>query len=151
MFTMVRRFIKTGLGFLAIGIILGSYLLIRREWFGTFPHPYLVSAHVHAVGIGFLMFLILGVALWLFPKPHKDDQRYHPARIAAAYWLLLVSTATRVAAEIARAQVDDRWLRAIVIAAALAQAIGLVVYFYTMWSRIRPVGSQVREARGERF
>jgi len=151
MFTMVRRFIKTGLGFLAIGIVLGGYLLIRREWYDVFPHPYLVSAHVHAVGVGFLMFLILGVALWLFPKAPKDDTRYRPSLIAAAYWMLLTSTAGRFVAEIGRVRIDGLWLRGVVIAAGIGQAVGLAVYFYTMWSRIRPVGSRIREAAGERF
>lgn len=151
MFTMVRRFIKTGLAFLATGLLLGAWLLTQRELQGAFPHPYLVSAHVHAVGVGFLMFLILGVALWLFPKPAKGDTRYRPARIAFSYWVLLGATGSRFVAEMARAFVDAPWLRLLVLAAGLGQIVGLAVYFYTMWSRIRPVGSQLREARGERF
>jgi hypothetical protein len=31
------------------------------------------------------------------------------------------------------------------------QAPGLLVYFWAMWPRIRPVGSHLREAGGERF
>lgn len=151
MFTMVRRFIKTGLGFLAVGLLLGAYLLVQREWRGAFPHPYLVSAHVHAVGVGFIMFLILGVALWLFPKAAKDDTRYRPTRIAAAYWLLVAATASRLMTEIARVHTDALWLRGIVLIAGFGQILGLALYFHTIWSRIRPVGSQIREAQGERF
>jgi len=29
--------------------------------------------------------------------------------------------------------------------------VGLVLYFWNMWPRIRPVGSHLREAKGERF
>jgi heme/copper-type cytochrome/quinol oxidase subunit 1 len=151
MFTMVRRFIKTGLAFLGIGLLLGGYLLIRRELEGVFPDRYLVSAHVHAVGVGFVMFMILGVALWLFPKPTKEDTRYQPARIELAYWLLVTATGTRFLAEIARASDNATWLRVLVLAAGLGQITGLAVYFFTMWTRIRPVGSHLREARGERF
>jgi len=151
MFTMVRRFIKTGLAFLGFGLLLGAYLLTRRELEGVFPDRYLVSAHVHAVGVGFVMFMILGVALWLFPKPAKEDTRYQPARIEAAYWILVIATGVRVLSELARASVDTTWLRALVLGAGLGQIIGLGVYFYTMWTRIRPVGSQLREAKGERF
>ena len=78
MYTLVRRFIKTGVGFLAAGLVLGVYMLGRRELLGEWPHPYLVSAHAHAVLVGFVMFLILGVALWLFPRAAKDDERYRP-------------------------------------------------------------------------
>jgi hypothetical protein len=31
------------------------------------------------------------------------------------------------------------------------QVAGFAIYFWTMWRRIRPVGSQLREARGEKF
>lgn len=151
MFTMVRRFIKTGLAFLGIGLLLGGYLLVRRELEGVFPDRYLVSAHVHAVGVGFVMFMILGVALWLFPKPTKEDTRYQPARIELAYWFLVTATGVRFLAEIARASIDASWLRVLVLAAGLGQITGLAIYFFTMWTRIRPVGSHLREARGERF
>ena len=49
MYTLVRRFIKTGLGFLAAGVALGVWMLVRRELFGIAPNPDLVSAHAHAV------------------------------------------------------------------------------------------------------
>lgn len=151
MFTMVRRFIKTALAFLAAGLVLGAWLLVQRELEGVFPNPYLVSAHVHAVGVGFVMFLILGVALWLFPKPAKDDTRYQPARITLAYWILVVSTGGRFVTEAARAASDAYGLRIAVLIGGMGQVIGLGLYFYTMWTRVRPVGSQFREARGERF
>ena len=151
MHTIVRRFIKTGIVFLLIGLVLGTYMLVRRELTGSWPHPYLVSAHAHAVFVGFVMFMILGVALWLFPRPHRDDVRYRPAFIEASYWLLLLGTSTRLGAEMARAWVDASFLRWLVIVGGLSQAAALGVYVWTMWSRIRPVGSHVREARGERF
>lgn len=151
MFTMVRRFIKTAVAFLGVGLLLGAYLLVQRELQGTFPHPYLVSAHVHAVGVGFVMFLILGVALWLFPKPAKDDTRYRPARITAVYWILVIATGIRLAAEALSAVVDAPALHIIVLLGGFGQIVGLALYFFTMWTRIRPVGSQVREAKGERF
>lgn len=151
MYTLVRRYIKTGIGFLVAGLLVGFYVLVRRELFGRWPNPYLVSAHVHAVLVGFVIFLILGVALWLFPRAAKDDTRYRPERVAAAYWILTVATAARFLAEIVRATGSAKWLAWVVVASGLGQVIGIMLYFWTMWSRIRPVGSHLREARGERF
>jgi heme/copper-type cytochrome/quinol oxidase subunit 1 len=151
MYTLVRRFIKTGVVFLFSGLALGAWLLVRRELFGVWPHPHLVSAHTHAVLVGFVMFLIFGVALWLFPRAPKDDTRYSPARVATAYWILTVATASRFVAEAARAWSDAGVLPWIVVGGGLAQVAGAAVYFWTMWSRIRPVGSHLREAQGERF
>jgi heme/copper-type cytochrome/quinol oxidase subunit 1 len=148
---IVRRFIKTGIFFLAAGLLLGLLLMVQRELLGRWPHPYLVSAHTHALFSGFVMFLILGVALWLFPRPGKEDSRYRPERIAAAYWILLAGTFSRVGGEIARGLTGPAWLAWLVLAGGALQVLGFAVYFWTMWSRIRPVGSQLRESRGERF
>jgi hypothetical protein len=150
-FTMVRRFIKTGILFLFVGLGLGAWVLVRRELYGEFPHPHLVSAHTHAVQVGFVLFLILGVALWLFPRAAKDDRRYTPGRIAAAYWILALSTGGRFVGEVLRAWSDVPILRWAVVLTSLGQIAGLAVYFWTMWGRVRPVGSHLREAKGERF
>lgn len=151
MYTLVRRFIKTGAAFLAAGLLLGVWMLVRREIMGVWPHPYLVSAHAHAVGVGFVIFLILGVALWLFPRAEKGDERYRPERIEAAYWVLTLATAARFVAEASRAFSYAPWLPWVVVAGGIGQALGIGIYGWTMWTRIRPVGSHLREAKGERF
>lgn len=151
MYTLVRRFIKTSVFFLFAGLALGTWMLVRRELTGIWPHPYLVSAHTHAVFVGFVMFMILGVALWLFPRAAKDDTRYSPRRAELAYWILFVATAGRFAGELARAFSEAGFLAWIVIAGGLGQVAGLALYFWTMWNRVRPVGSHLREQRGERF
>jgi cbb3-type cytochrome oxidase subunit 1 len=151
MHTNVRRFVKTAIAFLMAGLALGLWMLARRELLGAWPDRWLVSAHAHAVQLGFVMFLILGVALWLFPKPPEGDARYRPARIDLAYWTLTISTALRIAAEVARSAGGPAWIGWIVTAAGLAQVVGFAIYFWTMWPRIRPVGSHLRETNGERF
>jgi hypothetical protein len=151
MYSLVRRFIKTGIAFLTVGLLLGAWLLIGRELRDVYPDQHLVSAHVHAVFIGFVMFLILGVALWLFPRAAQGDTRYTPARIEAAYWILATSTLARFSAEASRAWLDHPLLRWIIVIGGLGQMAGLLFYFWTMWTRIRPVGSHLREAAGERF
>ncbi|HUH12503.1 MAG TPA: cbb3-type cytochrome c oxidase subunit I [Longimicrobiales bacterium] len=151
MYSLVRRFIKTGITFLAAGLLLGGWLLVRRELFGERPHPYLASAHAHALLAGFVLFLILGVALWLFPRAPKEDTRYRPELAALSYWILAPATAARLLAEAARAWSSAPWLAWVIVLGGLGQILGVGVYFWTMWPRIRPVGSHLREARGERF
>jgi heme/copper-type cytochrome/quinol oxidase subunit 1 len=151
MYTLVRRFIKTGVAFLALGIALGFWLLVRRELWLVGPHPAHVSAHAHALLAGFVLFLILGVALWLFPRPPKEDTRYRPALAEASYWVLVLGTGLRVGAELARGWEGAEWQRWAIVLGGAGQVVGLGIYFWTMWPRIRGVGSQLREARGERF
>jgi cbb3-type cytochrome oxidase subunit 1 len=149
--SLVRRYLKTGIGFLALGLVLGLWMMAERELFERFPSRYLVSAHTHAILVGFVMMMILGVALWLFPRPAKEDTRYSPRAAEVAYWLVGGGTALRVALELARMGVSTAWLRIATLAAGVLQVVGILVFFHTMWSRIRPVGSQAREAQGERF
>jgi cbb3-type cytochrome oxidase subunit 1 len=150
-FTLVRRFIGTGIGFLAFGVLLGFWMLARRELGGVGPHPSLVSAHAHALLAGFVLFMILGVALWLFPRPRRDDTRYRPSRVAAAYWILSAGTVLRLLGETARGITDAEWQRWAILVGGAGQVAGVGLYFWTMRTRIRGVGSTSREARGERF
>ena len=148
---MVRRFIRTAIVFLAIGLLLGGWMIVRRELFGRYPNPYEVSAHVHALQVGFVVNMIVGVALWLFPRPDKDDRRYSPRLVEISYWLLTVGTAARVGGELLRTVVGDEWLRLAVAASGILQVAAPLLFFYTMWNRVRPLGSKAREAAGERF
>ena len=89
---LVRAFLKTAIAFLIFGIGLGVYMLARRELDGQWASPWWTSAHTHAILVGFVM-MILGVALWMFPRPAKEDRRFDPRLAKAAYWLLTVGTA----------------------------------------------------------
>ena len=151
MHSLVRRYIKTAIAFLLVGLVIGGWMLVRRELWLLAPTSYEVSAHTHALLVGFVMMMILGVALWLFPRPERDDARYRPALAGAAYWLVTLGTAGRVAGELLRPAVPALWLRWVVVLCGVAQIAGIALFFHTMWSRIRGVGSQVREAKGERF
>jgi cbb3-type cytochrome oxidase subunit 1 len=157
MHSLVRRYLKTAIGFLAVGLLVGFWLIAARELGGRYAAlyvtPHAVSAHTHAILVGFVMLMIMGVALWLFPRPAKEDVRYQPRLAEVAYWLVTLGTAGRVAGELARALTGSAatWLRWGIVLGGAAQVAGLAVFFYTMWSRIRPVGSAQREARGERF
>ena len=151
MHSLVRRYIKTAILFLGVGLAIGGWMIVRRELWGIPANLFETSAHTHAILVGFVMLMILGVALWLFPRPDRSDRRYDPSFAEAAYWFVTLGTAVRVAAELARGSVAALALRWGVVLSALAQIAGIALFFFTMWSRIRPVGSQAREAKGERF
>jgi uncharacterized protein involved in response to NO len=131
---LVQRYLRTAITFLLIGLGLGAWMLIRRELAGEYPGPRLVSAHTHVILVGFVMMMILGVALWMFPRPDRDDVRYRPALAQAAYWLLTVSTAARFVSEVSSPGPLHRWLT---VVAGLGQVVGLGVFFYNLLPRIR--------------
>lgn len=151
MHKLVRRYLKTAICFLAIGLVLGGWMMVLRELAGRYPSSYLISAHTHAIFVGFVMMMILGVALWLFPRPDKADLRYQPRIAEAAWWLLATGTTMRIGGELLRMTNDSIFLRWAVVIAGMLQIVGIGAFFYTMWSRIRPLGSEARETKGERF
>ena len=151
MHSLVRRYIKTSIAFLFVGLVLGGRMIVRRELYHRDPTAYETSAHTHAIFVGFVMMMILGVALWLFPRPDKSDRHYRPVLAELAYWLLVAGTAARVLGELLRARVSANWLGWAIVTSGMLQIAALVLYFFTMWGRIRGLGSQWREARGERF
>ena len=151
MTSLVRRFLKTAILFLGVGLVIGGWMIVQRELTGRPVSAYLTSAHTHAILVGFVMMMILGVALWMFPRPAKGDTRYRPNLAESAYWMLAGGTGVRVAGELLRAIYDDPWLRWAVVAAGLAQIVGLLTFFANIWSRIRGLGSTTREEAGERF
>ena len=134
---LVRRYLKTAIGFLIFGVGLGVYMLARRELGGVWASPWWTSAHTHAILVGFVMMMILGVALWMFPRPAKEDTHFDPRLAEAAYWCLTLGTAARVLGELLRPASEAAGLRWAVVLGGAAQALGLILFFWTMWSRIR--------------
>lgn len=151
MFTTVRYFIKTSIIFLIVGILTGLYMSFAR-YFSLFSYTQeLISAHTHIILVGSVMMMIMGVALWFFPRAEKNDKRYNPNLILITYWIMTISTSTRFIMQAVASYYYAEWVRIIIVASSIFQVIAMILFFYSMWGRIRAVGSQFREARGEKF
>jgi len=151
MFSTVRYFIKTSIIFLVIGIISGLYMMIAQKIFGIFPHPELVSAHSHIILLGSVMMMIMGVALWFFPRPEKDDKLYKPDLILLIYYLFTLSTLVRFITQLLFSFYLFEFLRWAIVIVSILQVLGIILFFISIWGRIRPVGSHIRESKGEKF
>lgn len=111
----------------------------------------LVSAHTHIILVGSIMMMIMGVALWFFPKPDKNDKRYNPSWILLSYWVMTAATALRFIFQITESFWFISWISYLVTITSISQVLAFGLFFYSMWGRIRSVGSHLREAKGERF
>jgi hypothetical protein len=151
MFSTVRYFIKTSLTFLFLGLLTGIYMSVNRYIFFNGNPPSLISAHTHLILVGSVMMMIMGVALWFFPKPHKDDTKYKPSLILFTYWLITSATALRFICQVLDSFFFIEYISYFVTVSSVLQVIAFVFFFYSMWGRIRSVGSHLREAKGERF
>lgn len=139
-----RRFLGTAAFFLVSGLLLGFWMLVRRELLGIWPAPHLVSAHAHLVLVGAVMETILGVAIWLFPRPARDDARYRPWLAEAAWSLVTVGTLVRALTEASRAWSDAALLRWGVVVGGALQLLGLLAGLGYLRPRIRSAGAGLR-------
>jgi len=151
MFTTVRYFIKSSLAFLVLGILTGLYMSFAKYVFQTGYTQELISAHTHLILVGSVMMMIMGVALWFFPRPEKDDKKYNPDLISITYWLLTIATALRFIFQVIASFYFISWVNTAIAIFSSLQVVAMILFFYSMWGRIRAVGSQYREAKGEKF
>jgi hypothetical protein len=73
----------------------------------------------------------------MFPRPARDDTHFDPRFAELAYWCLTLGTAARILAELLRPEIVAPLLRWTVVLGGAAQAAGLMLFFWTMWTRIR--------------
>lgn len=151
MFSTVRYFIKTSVIFLIVGILTGLYMSISKYIFNYGYSQELISAHTHLILVGSVMMMIMGVALWFFPRADKEDKRYNPDLILTSYWMMTIGTALRFIFQVSYNFIISDLLKILIASSSVLQVLAMILFFYSMWGRIRPVGSQYREAKGEKF
>ncbi len=151
MFSTVRYFIKTSLTFLIIGLLTGIYMSVSKHISLAGVSQEMISAHTHIILVGSIMMMIMGVALWFFPKAEKEDKKYNPALILFTYYLITTATSLRFIFQILAGEFFVEWINYLITITSTLQVIAFILFFYSMWGRIRSVGSHLREARGEKF
>lgn len=151
MFSTVRYFIKTSILFLIVGILTGLYMSFSKYILHQGYSPEMASAHTHLILVGSVMMMIMGVALWFFPRPAKEDKRYNPDLILFTYWTMTISTALRFIFQILFSFSYLKWISVGVSIFSTFQIIAIALFFYSIWGRIRSVGSYKREKEGEKF
>jgi heme/copper-type cytochrome/quinol oxidase subunit 1 len=146
MINLVRYYIKTSIVFLFLGLMLGGYMIYVREVRGAYPDIMLITAHTHMILIGFVMMMILGVALWMFPKPRRDDRRYRPDVAVVIYWVMVLSVSARFLGEVLKSTVQSPAINEVVVLSAILQIMGIIVFFTNLLPRIRGVTSRVHRS-----
>lgn len=154
MFELARRYIKTSLVFAAISALLGMHMIAQR--FSDKPQPlrWFPTAHGHIFLVGFVTMMIMGVAIWMFPRPKGAHYSLLVSEIC--YWLITAGTAVRAVGEIAANYSMLKfwlWLSAV---GGFAQGIAILLFIANIWTRIVPMGKLLKEdkeptpQRGER-
>ena len=137
---LVRRYVKTSFVFLALGLLLGGWIIVGEFVLGHYPPRLHITAHVHLLLVGFMLMVVMGVATWMFPRPARDDTRYRPGLAEAVYWIMTLATALRAAGEILAPFSGASAWRLIIAAGGLGQLAGAALFVINMWPRVRMPG-----------
>ena len=127
----VRRFIRSSLVWLGVGVLIGISMAF-------FPERALVyrPAHVHANLLGFVSMMIFGVAYHVFPRFTGNplhDRRLGPVHLVAANLGLLLL----VSGWIVRAWAFGAG-EVLVRAGGAVSAVGVGLFIYNIWRTLGP-------------
>jgi hypothetical protein len=136
-----RLFVKTGMIYLVLTFAVGAVLAAMEA--AGHPAPFIIAVeHGHMGFIGWLVNVVVGVALWMFPLDRErfpeTKGRYHSAIVLWCYGLLNVGLPMRIFSEswlaLAGAEIIVRF--ALVLSAAM-QLAAIVLVACIVWARVR--------------
>lgn len=133
---LARLFVKTALLYLAGGLLAAVALtppvLARAPALAA-----MAPSLVHLLVVGWLTQLIFGVAYWLFPRYSRDAPygNTRPARLS--FVVLNAGLLLRLAAEPLHAWQPAAWWAWSLVAAALLQWLGGVLFAAYLWRRVK--------------
>ena len=137
MHILVRLYLRTAFVFLALGLVSGLWFEFQMTTGGTISHG-MVVAHVHLLLVGFMVMMIVGTALWLFPRSGRREPLgpYHNL-VAFAYVLLTAGTLLRAVTEFFDEQLVAQLWAYVRLAASTGQVAGILIGIFSLWGRVR--------------
>lgn len=154
MFTLARYYVKSAILFLTLGLLLGGYMSYEINFKNIAMPASLITAHTHLILVGFVMMLIMGVALWLFPRP-REKVFYSPLLAEIIFYMMFTAILLRALGEVMSGfMASDRvtslfaWFA---VVGSYGEIFAIILFFVNIWQRIKPIGSHIREAKGEKF
>lgn len=131
--TLSRIYIKVSLIWLALALGAGAIMTFGGPQF----LPVLLPTHVHMFVVGWVTHMIIGVAIWLFPKYSRESPRGHEWLGWAALIGLSLGLVLRSIAEPARVFWPGSMWGPMLVASALLQWAGGMLFVINIWPRIK--------------
>lgn len=134
--TESRWFVKTSLVCLLLASALGTLQFGWGALFEPAPPPWLRPLHLHLGTVGWLINMVFGVALWMFPMPKGATREFRPryprGAAIACYLALNFGLALRFVAE-------PLGSPALGLACGILQTAGIAIGLLVLWPRIRAI------------
>ena len=132
--TLSRYFIRSALIYLGIGFTIGGLILSAKGGLVDARVWALLPMHIVLLVDGWLIQLTLGVAYWILPRIHLHD-RGRSTWAWAGFVILQVGLGMTLLTGV------NLWLppvQALLAPAVILQFVGVVLFAFHAWPRIRP-------------
>jgi hypothetical protein len=131
-----RWFVKTSLVCLVLSSILGTMQFGWPALFEGAPPAWFRPLHLHLATVGWLINMVFGVALWMFPMPRGaagDTRKRYPRGLAVtAYVAINLGLALRFVAE-------PLGMPLVGLASGMLQTAGILGVLSILWPRVRAI------------
>lgn len=142
---VTRTFIKTGLVFFLLSLLLG--IAIEIESIST---PALMPLFWHMLMVGWITQIIFGVSIWMFPGRTREEGFKPQLWGWLTYILLNGGLALRIAAEPLVTTSEAAMWDIMIIISAVSQVLAVVTYTIEMWPRIQSKKQRLRNRKKRR-
>ena len=135
--TLSRWFIKLGMLYFVLGLLLGSLMLMQPVlgWSGQFQA--LRPVYLHILFLGWVTQIIMGVGYWMFPKYSKEQPRGNPKLGWAILILLNVGLVLRAIGEPMMTLAPDAGFGWVLVLAAICLVLAGWGFIANTWGRIK--------------
>lgn len=135
-FLYLRLMLKTSLAYFTIGTLLGLTMYLGYHFPPLSPLLRLRTTHAHLILVGGIIQLIMGVALWMFPRRENPPAFTPESDGLRLYFLLNAGTLLRALSEPFLASHPAVFWTA--FAGASLQSLAILYFLFLIWARIRP-------------
>lgn len=142
---ITRTFIKTGLIFFLISLLLG--IGIELESIST---PALVPLFWHMLMVGWITQIIFGVSIWMFPGRAREEGFKAQLWGWLTYYFLNGGLVLRIVAEPWVTSSDGITFDILIVISAIAQLLAAITYTIEMWPRIQSKKQRLQNRKKKR-
>lgn len=134
---LTRWHIKTSFAFLALALLLGIAVTLRRvialpDWVS-----YLSPVYFHLIMVGWVTQMIFGVIFWMFPIVTRDRPRGSVTLGWTVYILLNTGLLLRLLAEPLNSLSPGAIWGWVLVVSAVAQWLAAVIFVFNSWPRVK--------------
>jgi Trk-type K+ transport system membrane component len=137
--TLSRWFIKTSFIYFILALLVGVLLGVQASWGFPTPGVPIYPTYFHLMAEGWITMLIIGVAIWMFPKFSQEKPRGIEGLGWASYLLLNSGLLLRTISEpiVGLDHSQAFFWAVILILAALLQWLGGIAFVINAWRRVK--------------